>query len=194
MKFKNLNLEQPNEILHKLYFTAVAASSYSSIERLYVNAKRHLPKITRKQVKTWLQKQETYGAFHAQKHHHARRHYMVAGPNIQSEYDLAIFLKWKNFQFPKKYAYLMVFIDCFSKKLRTRPLMDRSGPDVAQSIAQILDSMPNYPKSIRSDREASFMSYHMTAVCRARGVRQTFTLFLPKVRIVLQFIQKMLFF
>ena len=180
-EFKNLNLE-PNEILHKLYFTAGESSSFSSIDRLYLSAKRYIPQIKRKQVAEWLKKQETYGAFHAQKHHHARRHYMVKEPNTQCEFDIAVFLKWANYQFPKKYAYLMIFIDCFSKKLWTRPLMNRSGTEVAQSIAQILDEMPRYPKSIRSDREASFMSYHMAAVCKSREVRQSFTLFLPKVR------------
>ena len=174
-----------NEILYRLYFTADLPSSFSSAQRLYKVAKFKLPHITFKQVKNWLAHQELYGAFHMQKHIHQRRHYFVKEAFKEFEYDIAIFKKYANYQFPIRYTALLVFIDCFSKKVYTKPLKRRSGPEVAAAVATILDSMPQTPTSIRSDKERAFLSYHMAAVCKVRNVTQSFTFQLPKVSLII---------
>ena len=181
MKKTEVIKTEENEELYKLYFSADLPSSYGSVQKLYKAAKKTMPDITLKQVKYWLEHQEVYGAFRAQRHIHQRRHYYVGEAYREFEYDIAIFKQWKEYQFPVAYASLLIFIDVFSKKVYAKPLKRRSAPEVAAATAVILDSMPQTPISIRSDKEAAFRSYLMKAVCRARNVTQTFTTFLPKV-------------
>lgn len=178
-----------HDLLYEIWFDPAKPAGYGSAQHLYKAAKLKDKSITLKYTKQFLAEEPVYGAFKLLTHRHNMRHYYVNAPDKEYEYDLIIFNRYVGFLFPTYYVAALLFIDCFSKMGYVEPVISRSALDVSAATAKILDRMPRYPESIRSDREKAFMSAELRKVCQDRNVKQTFTTRLPKGAMVERFIK-----
>lgn len=162
-----------NEALHRIYFDPEAAGAGGGVDDLWRAAKKEYPKVTRKFVRSWLRRQNVYASFRFLRHSFQRRHYYVGKPLQEVEMDLMVLKDWKNFNY-KKYGYALIMIDCFSKMVWYRPLVNRTSKGMVVALQDIFEH-DMHPANIRSDREASFRSADITKLCADYGVKQFFT-------------------
>ena len=59
MKLMKLK-KKMNDVLTKIYYDVSHPAGYSSVQKLYSAARQELPKLQLKQVREWLQHQDTY--------------------------------------------------------------------------------------------------------------------------------------
>lgn len=67
-------------------------------------------------------------------------------------------------------SYLLVLIDCFSRKLWVYPLRNKSGNAVAAALDYIFGEMQSLPKSIFCDRGTELKNDHVKALLRRNNV------------------------
>ena len=104
----------------KLYETVSFNTSFSSQERLYKEAKKIYPLIDLKDVKHFLQKQNSYTLFKLSKKRFQSRKVIAAGPKIIISLDL---IDMSNLSFHNdNFKFLMYFIDVFSRKITVIPI------------------------------------------------------------------------
>ena len=111
--------------LKRIYYDVHHPAGFSGAQPLYQAARKTLPSLTLKQVKTWLQKQTTYTLHKPIRRKFQRRKTVVGGIDHQWQADLADVqsLKKDNDQ----YRYLLCVIDVFSKYAWVVPLYNKSG-------------------------------------------------------------------
>jgi transposase InsO family protein len=74
-------------------------------------------------------------------------------------------------RFNRGTAYLLVAIDCFSKKVWVQRLKTRNAVEVAAAMVDILDAMQEPPVSIFCDRGTELANRVMRALLHRRGIR-----------------------
>ena len=146
-----------NTILKKLYYNPKSTSSYGSKAALQRGLKQELKKkkgrIKRtnlpRQVKTWLEDQKTYTLHKQPKKTFPRRQVIVSGINDQWQADLADMqlLAYEN----QGFRYILIVIDCFSRKAWAHALKDKTGKSVADAFNYIFTNQEP-PKSLQTDK------------------------------------------
>ena len=90
----------------------------------------------------YLRKNTTHSLFKRKRRKFPRRKIITRYPGNIVQSDLIDMQKFSGSN--SGYNYILVVIDCFSKKLWTRPLKTKRGQETAQALRSILDSM-QYP-------------------------------------------------
>jgi len=138
--------------LHRIYYDVNHPAGFSGVQPLYKAAKKKSRSATFKQVKEWLQKQNTYTLHKPIQRKFQRRKTVVGGIDHQWQADLADLqsLKKDNDQ----YRYLLCVIDVFSKYAWVVPLYDKSGTTLIQAFNSILKQ--RQPKALQTDKGTEF--------------------------------------
>lgn len=116
----------------------------------------------------------------------ARSHYkrwpvVQKGIHNQFQCDLVILNQYTSQN--KKYQYLLLCIDIFSKTLYARPLKTRSAKEVTQKMKEILDEIPRL-KLLQTDEEKSFLSREFQALLKQRRIKHFYTFSKLKASII----------
>jgi transposase InsO family protein/ribosomal protein L21E len=165
-----------NAILKRLYYNPRSASSYGSKATLQKGLEQDLKKtkkrIKRKnlasKVKTWLQDQTTYTLHKQPQKTFPRRQVIVSGINDQWQADLADMqlLADEN----QGYRYILIVIDCFSRKAWARALQDKSGKSVADAFNDIFNTQEP-PNKLQTDKGREFYNKDLQTLLQKKGVK-----------------------
>ncbi len=164
--------EEKRTYLEQLYFDPKLPASYSGLNKLYAYIRkedRH--RITRRQLKTWLSKQEAYSLHRQNRHKFKRLRVITPEVDYQWDCDLAVLINLSKHNGGTRYFLLAV--DIFSRYVWTRPLKSKGGEDVTEAFRSIFQE-GRIPQKIRSDKGKEFTSKTLLGFLQSKGV-ESFT-------------------
>ena len=145
------------KILTKLYESVSSNASFSGQRKLYKEAKKILPSINLKDVKLFLQSQESYTLFKLSKKRFKTRKIIAGRPKIIISLDLIDMSKLSTYN--NNFKFLMYFIDVFSRKITVIPIKKKKKMVMLEALKLFFNTKDNYKYShIYSDREGSLYS------------------------------------
>ena len=115
--------KKKENILKKLYETSRSNVSFSSSKNLYREAKKIYPLINLKDVKHFLEKQDSYTLFKLSKKRFPSQKIIAAGPKIIISLDLIDMTNLSKDN--DNFKFLMYFIDVFSRKITIIPIKNK---------------------------------------------------------------------
>ncbi|CAB3995104.1 DNA polymerase [Paramuricea clavata] len=128
------------------------------VDRLYQDVKDEGKfKISRKEIKEWLMKQDAYRLHKPMHRHFKRNRVIVGGIDQQWQMDLADMQSMQKFN--DGYRYLLVCIDVFSKYAWVVPLKNKTGPTLVKAFKVILTSGCR-PEKIMTNQGTEFLNKH----------------------------------
>jgi transposase InsO family protein len=142
-------------MLKNLYYNIKEPSSFRGEEAIRRYSKKK--KLSQKEIKHFLQQQQTYTLHKRLRKKFPRQPVIVSGLNQQFQADIAEFGAIKKYN--KNYKYVLFIIDCFSKYAFAKPLKTKSALDVSKAFEKILLENPNKkPKKLQTDQDKAFLS------------------------------------
>ena len=155
--------ESIGQLLTKLYYQPGGSAAYSSVNRLYKEARKHNPSVTHKIVNQFLAKQYTHTVHRKINRQFPRRKVLslridetwasdlitvnevlnpiqsnpIQSNPIQSNPISLFFLQLESFN--NGYQYILTVICIFSRKLWTRKLKHKSKVEMIQAMQSIVD-------------------------------------------------------
>ena len=158
-------------ILDSLYGDVASPAGLTSVTKLWSGAKLRNPDITLDQVKDYLKGQDSFT-----RHGNIRRKYLkrtvyVSKPGELLSADLGDFQALREWN--DGVAYLLVVIDCFSRKLNVAPIGDKKGSTVAKALDTILsqDAALGSQPSLWTDEGTEFHNKLTLAVCGKYNIK-----------------------
>lgn len=160
-----------DKILTELYFAK--QKGFTGVDRLFKQAKKKIPLLTRKKVREWLHTQPTYSLYKYRNRKPKGRKYWSPGAFIMLESDLG-FLPSASSNHNKP-GFLIV-ICLFSRFIITRVIKNKE----AQHIAKLLQDILSHPQmsvcqSFRSDQGGEFKSRFLSHILTEKGIMQFVT-------------------
>ena len=142
-------------LLSKLYYSPASATGYSRPVILWREAKKHIPKLTLKQVQEWYWGQDVPSRFQQAKKHFNRSLFVTRSVNVQWLADLADFGNLTRYN--NNYRYLLVVQDLFSRKLVGLVALKRKlSQEVAQALQHIIKEVGHVPQVFYTDQGREF--------------------------------------
>jgi hypothetical protein len=161
MKFKTL--------LENIYTNLKHESSFGSIQNLYKAAKQIEPKITIKDVKSYLQTKDSYTLHRPHKNRFLRRKTVSKGLYHQMQMDLVDLSSIKRQN--RGYCWLLTAIDVFSRFAFAIPLKNKQAKTVLDGIKEIFAKYPT-PKMMQTDRGLEFINSIANKYYKEKGIHR----------------------
>lgn len=155
------------DYLTSIYYDPKHPASYAGPTKLYRVAKAAGKKVTLRQIRDWLKRQETYTLHRQVRHKFPRNKVVVDGIDEQWDADLmdmASLSKHNN-----GVRYILVAIDIFSRYTWLRPLKSKQGKEVVDAFASIF-AEGRKPHRLRTDRGSEFTNHLMQQNLKDQGV------------------------
>lgn len=158
------------KVFKKIYFDLSSPGGFSGVRQMYLEAKKHLNcKITQPMVENWLQSVPAYTLHKPIRKKFPRLPVIVAGPQQQMQADLIDFQSLSRFN--DGYRYLLVVVDCFSRKAWVEPLKNKSGLEVAGALKILFDRCGLIPRSLQTDLGKEFYNQNVDGFLRTKNVK-----------------------
>lgn len=155
-----------NSILTAIYSSGVLGfRSASELWDLLPKALQNMT--TQKEVQDWIEKQRSYQRFKRPDIDY--KHIKAPGPGYL-QIDLADMSRWESFN--RKYAWLLVVIDVYSRRLWLRPMKRKTGVVVFNTLKNVIETMDRHVHAITSDRGPEFVNREMQDYLTSIGVKQ----------------------
>lgn len=122
-------------LLRDLYYNPRSVAAFSSVEKVYSEARRIVPEITRKQVSDYITTQFPYTLHRRRVFKFKRNPVLASGPEelIQADLiDMQSLSKDNN-----GYKYILTLIDVFTKKAFAYPLKSKAASEVVKSLTHM---------------------------------------------------------
>ena len=155
------------EQLSKVYYETESPSAFTGAEKVYQEAKKQMPDLTRRHVREWLEKQYTYTMHKPIRKRFPRRSIHVAGMDDQWQMDLADMVQLRRFN--DGYQYLLTCIDIYSKYAWVVPIKNKSGQEVARALDGVFKE-GRIPKKLQSDKGREFLNHLVQDLLKQYGV------------------------
>jgi transposase InsO family protein len=161
-------MDSVDSYLSSVYYDAKRSGGFGGVNRLYYDIKKDGKfKLSRKQIKEWLMKQDTYTLHKPVRRNFKRNRVIVGGIDQQWQLDLADMQTMQKFN--NGYRYLLVCIDVFSKYAWVIPLKNKTGPALVDAFKIILSS-GRKPEKIMTDQGTEFLNQHFRALMRKEEI------------------------
>ena len=151
-----------NRKIEKLYFNVKFPASFSGLNKFYKEAKKVIPKLTRKDIRKWSQTSNTYTIHKSARKNFNRERIFTRGIDYLWEIDLV------EVQFMQKendgYRYLLMCIDTFSKYAWVRPLRNKTSSEVSKAFKSIIEDRK--PKKVQYDQGMEFKNKEFQKLLR----------------------------
>ena len=160
--------ETPEDFLESVYYDPSHPGSYSGIVKLWQAVKddnRHHLTFTR--VRDWLQKQETYSRHIRVRERFPRQKILMHKLDQQWDADLMNMYKfsYKN----KRYKYLAIFIDIFSRYLWVEPMKTKTPQEMVLVLKRVF-ALGRKPEFMRTDKGGEYMGAAVQQYLDLKGV------------------------
>jgi len=164
-----------DKLLKNLYYDASKPGAFSGVNALHDAAVRRNTnkriKISKYQVKKFLEAQETYSLHKLPRHHFTHRRVVVSGPFQQWQADLVDMSKFA--QENKGYNWILVAIDVFTKKAFAVPVKSKSTPSMLDAFKRLLEDVPEneLPHKIQTDKGVEFKCKGVLNFLKMKGIQ-----------------------
>jgi hypothetical protein len=139
-------MDKKTNDLKRLYYDVKIG--FSTVDKLYEQAKAHKLKYTKKDIKEFYDKQavkQILKPLHKQKEYSS---FMANQPRHVYQMDIIVYDRYSF----KKYKYMLVVIDIYSRFLQVRPMTNRKMITIIKNYNSIIDIM-KAPEYLQSDNE-----------------------------------------
>lgn len=147
------------EILKSVYFDVKSPACFSGVERVYREAKRRNPRITRKHVENFLAGERTYTVYRSIVRKFPRLKTIASGLNTHWQADLAVFINTSRKN--DGYNYLLVCVDVLSRKAYVEPVKSKRSDDMIPAFEHIFERSDTTPWYLFTDLGLEFNSKTM---------------------------------
>ena len=159
-----------SNLIKRVYYDLASSAAYSGAEKVYSEAHRRNPKITRDDVQDFLQSQDTYTIYRPKRKRFKRLATVPTGLHSHWQCDLAIFDNlYKN---NDGYRYLLVAIDVLSRKMFVAPVRSKSTKDMMSAFDDLFKKANIRPHKLYSDRGLEFQSNSMLEYFKNIGIQK----------------------
>jgi hypothetical protein len=142
-----------NKLLNDLYYNS--KTGLSNADKLYKKAIEQGLKVTKKEVKEFVEKQHVDQIFKPQKR--AEIFSSIIADGIRAEYQMDIII-YDRYEY-HKYKYILCIIDIHSRYANVKPMTNRRNETIMKNIIKIFDEMGK-PKKISCDNEFATIEFH----------------------------------
>lgn len=159
-----------HNLIRKVFFDLNSPGAYAGAEKVFLEAHRRNPKITRSEVKEYLQSEDTYTIYKPKRNRFPRLKTIPSGLHSDWQTDLAIFdsLRKNN----DGHKYLLVAIDVLSRKIITAPVLTKSPMHMIPAFELLFKKAKVLPHKIYSDRGLEFQSRQMLDYFESKGIQK----------------------
>ena len=165
--------------LQEIYYDTRHPASFSSIEKLYNYIKFNSnKKISRKDIKIWLSKQESYTAHRPVRRRFKRPRVLAFYKNYQWDTDTANMTKYKKQN--DGYGYFAVFIDIFTRFLYTQAMKSLTGHEMVTVMEKIFERSQDQPYILRSDQGSEYVNREVGIFLKKEKVKHVYTFYETK--------------
>ena len=155
-------------LLNEVYYSPQSPAAFTGIEKVYLEAKKRLPSLTRSKVKEWLERQYTYTMHKPIRHKFERRKILVAGKDDQWQMDLADMVQLRRYN--DGYQFLLTIIDIYSKFAWVVPIKNKSGHEVARALDSVF-KQGRVPNKLQSDKGREFLNGIVQQLLKQYGIK-----------------------
>ena len=180
-----MSVEDMKTLLSEIYTDTSNPASFSSLERLYKESKKHNSKITRKFVQKWARGHTTYTLHRKVRWNFPRRKTIVAGIDDQWQMDLVSLIKLAPYNSQKKH--MLTVIDVFSRFAFAKPLKTKTGTEVTAALEEIFTESGRFPQKIQADQGTEFFNRVMLPFLKDRNIKIFSVYSDPKAALVERF-------
>jgi hypothetical protein len=150
-----VNNETADEFLESIYFDSLHPGSYSGIVKLWQAVKVDNPhNLTFSRVRNWLQTQESYSRHVRVRERFPRQKIIMHKVDEQWDADLLDMYKF-SYQ-NKRYKYLAIFIDIFSRYLWVEPMKTKTPEEMVLVLKRVF-AQGRKPEFMRTDKGGEYM-------------------------------------
>ena len=146
---ENLDIDKT---LRKIYYSPNHSGSFGSRDILYLEARKLIPHIKRKDVNEWLKGQITYTLHYPVKRRFKRHPVIAEYPLENFQADLVDMQEFSRINYG--FNYILTIIDVFSKKAWAIALKNKSAPVVCNAFEKVL--IENIPNELQTDHGKEF--------------------------------------
>jgi hypothetical protein len=160
--------ERVDGFLKSIYFDPLQPGSYGGIVKLWQVVKSDNPlDISYKQVREWLEKQEPYARHIRVRERFPRQKIIMHKMDQQWDADLMNMSKfyYKN----KRYKYLAIFIDIFSRYLWVEPMKTKTPQEMVLVLKRVF-AQGRKPEFMRTDKGGEYMGLAVQQYLDMKGV------------------------
>lgn len=152
--------------LKKQYYNPKNPASFSTIEKLYKQqGDKQKTKYGRKQIDSFLQKQDAHTLHRAVRRKFPRNPYVLLAPHDFWQADLADLPSYASENNGVKY--ILVVVDCFTKHCWVVPCKTKTADEVCKAMKQLFKK-GGKPKNLMTDK--GFLSKQWAALMKNEGV------------------------
>ena len=158
------------DYLQKLYYDPTEPTSFTGLDKLWrkIKVQPRFKNVKKRDVKEWLQQQDTYTLHKPIKRKFKRNKVIV--PHIDYMWDLDLADVQNLTRYNKGSKFLLIAIDILSRHLWVRPLKNKSGEEIIKSLNNIFEE-GRLPKVIRTDKGREFTNQKVQDFLKTKGVR-----------------------
>ena len=142
--------KQLTSLLKKIYFDISQPGSFGGIQRLLKQVRSQTTKsVSEEDVRKFLEAQPAYTLHKPLRKKYPRLRFDVDGPEVQLQADL---IDYHSIQDANDgFRYLLVIVDCFSRKAWVEPLRTKSALDVLAALKRVFERLGFVPQKFQTD-------------------------------------------
>ncbi len=157
------------EHLKDIYEDPSQPGSFSGVKSLYNEAKARGLNVTRRDVKEWLSKRQSYTLHKPARKRFKRNATVVFYRDELWQMDLCDMTQLKEYNDGN--TFLLTIIDVFSKMGFAKPLLNKRGPTVLNAFREILAESLRQPDKLQSDFGTEFTNKNFQKTLRDKGIK-----------------------
>jgi hypothetical protein len=151
----NPDNETADEFLESVYYDPLHPGSYSGIIKLWQAVRVDNPhKLTFNQVRNWLQKQESYSRHIRVRERFPRQKIIMH--KVDQQWDADIMDMYKFSYQNKRYKYLAIFIDIFSRYLWVEPMKTKTPVEMVMVLKRVF-AQGRKPEFMHTDKGGEYI-------------------------------------
>lgn len=151
--------------INNIYYDVSHPAGYSSIDKL---SKAMNGKMNKKEVKTWLQSQETYTLHKPVQRKFPRNKYILSNFNELWQVDLSDMRTYSKYN--DDFKYILCVIDVFSKYAYVRAIKKKNSTTIIKCFDDIFSEAKATPRHIQSDKGTEFVSNDVRRFLKNKNV------------------------
>lgn len=157
------------EYLEKIYSDPKHEAGFSGVEKLFRFVKKEgVFELSRKQIKQWLEGNDTYTLHRPVRRKFTRSRVIAYGMDDVWQMDLADLSSISRHN--SGYKYLLTCIDVLSKFAWVIPLKDKTGKSLVSALKQIIQSSKREPYHIQTDKGTEFTNKQFQSFLKEKDI------------------------
>lgn len=151
--------------IHNIYYDISHPAGYSSLNKLSDAMKS---KMSKDEVKKWLEAQETYTLHKPVQRRFPRNRYVLSNLNELWQADLSDMRSYSEYN--DGYNYILCVIDVFSKYAFARAIRTKKADSIKKSFANIFSEAKATPRHLQSDKGTEFISKNVRSFLNGHNI------------------------